>query len=106
MKLRIAIQKTGMLTSGVVLLNYSAIPHTVACILALLDRSNWELFEHQPRSPDLATSDYQLFTYLKDCLRTHRFDINGDLMEGCQNAAEQAADFNKCLDPGGDGVEK
>jgi histone-lysine N-methyltransferase SETMAR len=62
-KLCRAIKKSlGMQTSGVVLLHDKARPHTAACTSALL---NWELFDHPPYSPNLAPSDYQLFTHLK-----------------------------------------
>jgi histone-lysine N-methyltransferase SETMAR len=59
---------SGMLTSDVVLLLDNARLHTADCTLALLEYFNWELFDHPPYSPDLALSDYHLFTYLKDWL--------------------------------------
>jgi transposase len=40
--------------------------HTAAHIRALLEHFNWELFDHPPYNPDLAPSDYHLFTYLKN----------------------------------------
>jgi hypothetical protein len=42
--------------------------HTAACTWALLEHFNWKLFDHPPHSPDLAPSDYNLFTYLKNWL--------------------------------------
>jgi histone-lysine N-methyltransferase SETMAR len=53
-----------MLASGVMLFHDSACPHTAAHTQALLEHFNWELFDHPPYSPDLAVSDYHLFTYL------------------------------------------
>jgi hypothetical protein len=41
-------------------------PHTTARILALLEHFTWELFDHPAYNPDLAPSDYHLFTYLKN----------------------------------------
>jgi histone-lysine N-methyltransferase SETMAR len=66
-KLLMAIQKNrrGMLASGVMLLHDNAPPRTDPCTRALLEHCNWELFDHPPYSPDLALSDYNLFTYLK-----------------------------------------
>jgi hypothetical protein len=32
----------------------------------MLEHFNWELFDHPPYSPDLALSNYHLFTYLKN----------------------------------------
>jgi histone-lysine N-methyltransferase SETMAR len=52
----------GMLISGVVVLHDNTRPHTAARTRALLQYFNWELFDHPPYSPDLALSDYHLFT--------------------------------------------
>jgi hypothetical protein len=73
-----------MLTYGVlvVLLRDIARPHTAARTRALLEQFNWELFDHPPYTPDLAPSDYHLFTYLKDWLGSQRFNNNVPLMEG------------------------
>jgi hypothetical protein len=68
-RLRRAIRnkRPGKLTSGVVLLHGNACPHAAARTRALLGHFNWELFDHPPYSPDHASSDYNLFTYLKNC---------------------------------------
>jgi transposase len=66
----------GMLTSGVVHLNDNARPHTAACTRALLEHFHRELFDHPPYNPYLAPSDYHLFTYLKNRLRSQRFKNN------------------------------
>jgi hypothetical protein len=60
-KLRRSIQNKwrGMLTNGVVLLH-----HTAARTNALIKLFKWEIFDHPPYSPDLAPSDYHLFTKL------------------------------------------
>jgi transposase len=49
---------------------------------AVLEHFNWELFDHPPYRPDLAPSEYHLFTYLKNWLRSQRFINNEELMEG------------------------
>jgi hypothetical protein len=68
-KLCRAIQnkRCGMLTSGVVLLHHNVLLHTstAGCTQTLLERFNFELFDYPPYIPDLAPSDYHLFTYLK-----------------------------------------
>jgi transposase len=66
-----------MLTYGVVV-HENTRPHTAARARALLDYFNWELFDHPPYSPDLAPSDYHLFTriYLKNWLESQRFSNN------------------------------
>jgi hypothetical protein len=57
-----------MLTSGVVLIDENALPHTAARTSTLLEYLNWALFDPIPYSPDFARSDYHLFTYLKNWL--------------------------------------
>jgi histone-lysine N-methyltransferase SETMAR len=56
--------------------------HTAAHTRALQEHFSWELFDHLPCSPDLAPSDYHLFTYLKNWLGSQRFNNNEDFMEG------------------------
>jgi hypothetical protein len=74
------------------------------------------LFDHPPYSPDLAPSDYHLFTYLKNWLRSQRFNNNEEFMEGVKTwLSSQAADLfdirklisrYKCLHSDGDYFEK
>jgi hypothetical protein len=52
----------GVLTKGVVLLHDNARPHTAARTNALIKLFIWEIFDHSHYSPDLAPSDYHLFT--------------------------------------------
>jgi hypothetical protein len=53
---------------------------------------NWELFDHPFYSPDLAPSDYHLFTNLKDWLGSERFN-NNEMMEGVKTwLSSQVAD--------------
>ncbi|KAJ4447089.1 hypothetical protein ANN_09078 [Periplaneta americana] len=79
--LRRAIQnkRRGMLSRGVVLLHDNARPHTAASTRELLDQFGWEIFDHPPYSPDLAPSDFHLFTKLKDFLGGTRFGSDEEL---------------------------
>jgi polysaccharide deacetylase 2 family uncharacterized protein YibQ len=59
-----------------------------------MEHFNWELFDYPPYSHELATSDYQLFTYVKNCFGSQRFYNNEELMEGVKTwLSSQAADF-------------
>jgi 2-polyprenyl-6-methoxyphenol hydroxylase-like FAD-dependent oxidoreductase len=71
----------GMLTKGVLLLD-SARPHTAARRNYLIKPFNWEIFDHLSYSPDLAPSDYHLFTKMKVWLGTQRFHTKEELMAG------------------------
>jgi hypothetical protein len=77
------------------------------------------LFDHPPYNHDLAPSDFHLFAYLKNWLRSQRFNNNEKFMEGVKTClSSQATDFfdtdiqkliprsDKCLNSGGDNVEK
>jgi hypothetical protein len=82
-----------MLVSGVVLLHENALQQKAARMRALLKRFNWELFDLQSYRSDLAPSDYYLFTYLKNWLRSRRFNNNDELMEGVKTwLSSEAAD--------------
>jgi len=70
-----------MLTKGVILL-HNAQPHTAAHTNALIKLFNWEIFDHPPYSPDLAPSDYHLFTKMKVWLATQHLHTNKELMDG------------------------
>jgi transposase len=103
-----------MLTKGVVLLHDNARPHTAARTNALIKRFNWEIFDHPPYSPDLAPSDYHLFSKMV-WLATQRFHSNEELMHGVNNWLHTlAAPFcdeglvsrYKCLNVDGNYVEK
>jgi hypothetical protein len=54
-------------------------PYTAASTPSLLEHFNLVIFNHPPYSPDLAPSDYHLFTYLKNRLRSQRFNNNESL---------------------------
>jgi histone-lysine N-methyltransferase SETMAR len=66
----------------VVLFHDNERQHTAAHTRALLEHFNWELSDHLPHSPDLALSDYHLFTYLKNWLRSQCFNNNEEMNEG------------------------
>jgi hypothetical protein len=52
------------------------------------------MFDNPPYSPDLAPSDYYLFTHLNNWLGTQRFNNNEELMQGVKTwLNSQAADF-------------
>jgi hypothetical protein len=48
--------------------------------LSTLEHLNLEFFDHLPYGPDLVPSDYNLFTYLKNWLRSQHFNNNEELM--------------------------
>jgi hypothetical protein len=86
-------KRCGMLTSGVRLFHDNARLHTAACTRALMDHFNWGLFDHLPYSPDLASSEHYMFTYLKNWLESQRFSNNKEFMDGVKTwPSSQVAD--------------
>ena len=120
-KLRRAIQnkRRGMLTKGVCLLHDNARPHTANVTTHLLDSFGWDIIGHPPYSPDLAPSDYHLFTSLKMFMSGKRFQSDEEVENAVKEwAKELAGEFfdtgiknliprlTKCMDREGDYVEK
>jgi histone-lysine N-methyltransferase SETMAR len=70
LKLRDAIhrKRPGQLTRGVLLHHDNARPHTAQATQDRLQELQWELLEHPPYSPDLAPSDFHLFSLPKSHL--------------------------------------
>ncbi|GFY18823.1 mariner Mos1 transposase [Trichonephila clavipes] len=80
-KLKRAIQNKlrGLLSSGVVLLHDNARPHTAVRTREVLRKFKWDVFQHLPYSPDLASSDYHLFTAMKKWLGGKHFADDEEL---------------------------
>lgn len=120
-KLRRAIQnkRRGLLTSGIVFVHDNARPHTARVTTTLLDSFRWEQFCHPPYSPDLAPSDFHLFSHLKKFLAGQHFASDDEIKVNVQNwFRSQAAEFyeagmlqlvpryDTCLNSHGEYVEK
>jgi hypothetical protein len=86
-----------------------------------MENLNWGMSDHPPCRHDLAPSDCRLFTrtYLKNWLRSQRFNNNEELMEGVKTwLSSRATDFfdtgkqklipryDKCLNSGDEYVKK
>jgi histone-lysine N-methyltransferase SETMAR len=83
-----------MLTYIIVLHHDNGRPHTVAGTRAHLENLSSKLFAHPRYSPDLASSDYHLFTYLENWLRSRLINNNEELMEVLKTwLSSQAANF-------------
>jgi hypothetical protein len=64
------------------LLHDNAPSHEAARTRSLLEHFNWELFDHPHYDPDHAQSDYLLFAYLMNSLRSQSVNNTEELMEG------------------------
>lgn len=120
-KLRRAIQnkRRGMLTKGVCLLHDNARPHTANATKELLASFKWDVLNHPAHSPDLAPSDYYLFTSLKLHMGGKRFSTDEEVKEEVGKWTKGLAGnyfergikkliprFTTCIERNGDYVEK
>ncbi|GFX41140.1 mariner Mos1 transposase [Trichonephila clavipes] len=120
-KLKRAIQnkRRGLLSSGVVLLHDNAPPHTAVRTREVLRKFKWDVFKHPPYSPNLAPSDYHLFTTMKKWLGGKHFADDEELKNAVTHWFKSQAPtfyaegigklvqrYDKCLNNGGDYVEK
>ncbi|KAG5308158.1 SETMR methyltransferase, partial [Pseudoatta argentina] len=58
---------------------------------ALLNQFSWDLLTHPPYSPDLAPSDYHLFTKLKESLAGKRFQSDEKVQTAVTNWTKELA---------------
>jgi len=71
------------LSRGIVMIHDNARPQTARQTQTLLhDAFRWDTFDHPPYSPDLAPSDFYLFSKMKEHLAGKRFTDD----EGLQHA--------------------
>jgi hypothetical protein len=93
--------------------------HAAARTQAILREFGWEVFEHPAYNLDLAQSDFYLFPALKDFLGGRCFKSNQEvkdaIKEWLNGLAAEVYDkgkqnlitrYGKCLNVGGDYVEK
>jgi histone-lysine N-methyltransferase SETMAR len=101
------------------LLHDNARPHAAARTQAMLQEFGWKVFEDPAYSPDLAPSDFHLFPKLKEFLGGRRFKsdetVKDAVKEWLNGLAAEVYDegiqklitrYDKCLNVGGDYVEK
>jgi len=118
-KLRRSIKnkRRRMLTTGVVLLHDNAQTDTAARTNALIKLFNWKIFDHPPYSPDMAPSDYHLFTKMV-WLANQPSHTNEELMDVVNNllynlavpffdeGLQKLVSRYKCLNVDGNYVDK
>jgi histone-lysine N-methyltransferase SETMAR len=80
-RLRDAIKekRRGKLSRGVLLLHDNAPVHTSIVAKAAIEQVGFKELDHPPYSPDLAPSDYYLFSKLKSDLRGKKFKTDDDV---------------------------
>ncbi|KAF6212895.1 hypothetical protein GE061_010605 [Apolygus lucorum] len=118
-KLKKKDKRRGMLTRGVSLLYDNARPHTARVTQDLLVRFGWDVINHPPYSPDLAPSDFHLFTKLKEFLGGKRFSSDEEVKETVEKwllevegsvydegIKKLLPTMQKCVELAGDYVEK
>ena len=108
-----------MLSCSMCLLHDNTRPHSTHVTTALLEIFKWDVLDHLPYNPELASSNFNLFSHLKKLVAGKKFDNNDEVQEEVMSWFKgQVTDFydsgtqklvprlNKCLDNAGDCVEK
>jgi len=85
----------------------------------LHDAFHWDTFDHPPYSPDLAPSDFYLFSKMKEHLAVKRFTDDEDLQHAVidwlnsqaavwyeEGISKLVSWYHKCLNVQGDYVQK
>jgi [histone H3]-lysine36 N-dimethyltransferase SETMAR len=121
MRLRdvLKIKRRGKLSRGVLFHQDNAPSHTSSVAMATIHDCGFQLLQHPPYSPDLAPSDYHLFPELKRKLSGVHFGTDDDVIGAVEDvfgAMDKTFYFDgikalrhrweKCVDLGGDYVEK
>jgi histone-lysine N-methyltransferase SETMAR len=68
-----------MFAAGVLILHDNARPHTSGTVSEILEKYGWQVLPHQPYSPDMSPSDFDLFPKLKKPLHGKRFRSIADV---------------------------
>ncbi|XKL63434.1 hypothetical protein PGB90_005798 [Kerria lacca] len=72
-------KRPGLLSKKVFLIHDNARPHSAQITQEKLEKFKWKVFEHPPYSPDLAPSDYHLFSNLKKNFGGRRFNCTQEI---------------------------
>lgn len=120
-QLRDAIKdkRRGKLSRGVLLLHDNAPVHTSAVSKAAIRECGFTELDHPPYSPDLAPSDYYLFSKLKSDLRGKKIDTDEEVKSAVlSHFEEKNSEYffkgiemlvkrcEKCIEINGDYIEK
>lgn len=119
LKEKVVELRRGKVSAGVLFLQDNAPVHRSQVAMAALKDSGFREIDHPPYSPDLAPSDYFLFRNLKKDLRGIKFETEEEMkaavmdhfadkeenyfFEGLKKLKDRSS---KCIDVGGDYVEK
>jgi transposase len=112
-------KRRGKLTHGVRLLHDNAPVHTATVAKAAVLECGFQEIDHPPYSPDLAPSDYYLFSKLKSDLRGRKFNNDEEVKAAVETHFDtKGEDYflrglellpkrcNKCIDVQEDYIEK
>ena len=73
-------KRRGKLSKGILLQQDNARVHTCKFAMNAVERNGYELIQHPTYSPDLAPSDYFLFSNLKKDILGHHFRSNEEVV--------------------------
>ncbi len=72
-------QRRGLISAGIILHHDNGPTHTSHLISSAIHNLKYEVLRHPPYSPDLALSNYFLFSILKDYLKGRYYNDGSSL---------------------------
>jgi hypothetical protein len=88
-----------MLTYGALILHGNARYNTDAGTEVLLEHFSWELFDYSPYSRGLNLKDCQMFSCLKEWLRSQRVNSNIEMTEDVETLVSGRKLLHTCINP-------
>ena len=77
-------KRHGKFTKGVLFLRYNAPAHRAVATQKKLAYLDFQLLDHSTHSPDLALSDYHMFSGLKKKLKGRHFSSDGEVIAAAE----------------------
>lgn len=115
---KIREKRPGLQKKKIIFHQDNAPSHTAQKTIAKISELKYELLQHPPYSPDLAPSDFWLFSHLKKFMRGKRFSSNEEVIAAVEAYFDSLPDshfrdgihkledhWNKCIEVQGDFIE-
>jgi len=104
---------------NIIILHDNVRPHAARRTSEAITKMGWEVLPHPSYSPDLASSDYHIFGFVKDQLRGQRYETTEAIQKAVRQCLRMAGTefyrrgifklperWEKCVQRSGDYVEK
>jgi len=91
---KIREKRPGLQKKKIIFHQDNAPSHTAQKTIAKISELKYELLQHPPYLPDLAPSDFWLFSHLKKFMRGKRFSLNEEVIAAVEAYFDSLPDFH------------